>query len=364
MINSLSIRNYKNLSGLQIDSFSLVNLISGRNNVGKSSLLEAIELHINNKQILRILYNRGELDIEHYNPHPSTGYVKDNLAALSSLFTNRNQSQINNTIEINDGDYTLSINFVTYYEREVEENGDITRKYIILDPDETFDENIRPGLLIKRPDSRTLLPLDRKITDTGLLRHRRNDIKPSTTLNHHTDFDLYNAKRWDDVTLTDKESYVIEALRTIEPSIDSLAYLQSLDKGRRYPVVKLNGQSGRFPLRGMGDGINNILAIILAIVNAEGGCVLIDEIDNGLHYSVQKQLWSIIFKIARRLNVQVFATTHSSDCISSFGKILNEADNSDYGRYIRLENKDGQVRQVQYNADELSIVAAQNIEIR
>lgn len=364
MIKSLSISNYKNLSGLTIDRFSLVNLISGKNNVGKSSLLEAIELHINDKQILPILYRRGELDIERYHPQASAGYIKDNLTALSSLFTHRNQSQINNTIEINDGNYTVAIRLATYYERESEENGDITKRYIILKPGEPVDEEIHLGLLITRPDSRLLVPLNRKLTDNNLLRNRRNDIKPSVSITAHSDLSVYNATRWDEVTLTDKEPYVIEALQIIDPAIESLAYLQSSDKVRRYPVVKLRGQNGRVPLQGMGDGINRILAIILAIVNAEGGCAIIDEIDNGLHYTVQKQLWEIIFKVARRLDVQVFATTHSSDCISSFGKILNETDNSEYGRYIRIENNDGQIRQVQYNANELSVVAAQNIEIR
>lgn len=364
MIKSIDIRNYKNLSGLQIDSFSLINLISGKNNVGKSSLLEALQLHINDNQILPILFRRGELDIDRHHPDKAAGYVKDNVEALSSLFTNRKTSQIDNTIEINDGGHTLSINFVTFYERETEDNGDIVKKYIVVQPGQTVNEDMRRGLLVTRNDARTLLPLDRKITNSSLLRNRRNDIKPSCTITQRSDMTSFNATRWDEVTLTEKEKYVIEALQIIEPDIESLAYLQSSDNGNRYPMVKLRHGGNRVPLQSMGDGINRILSIILALVNVEGGCVMIDEIDTGLHYTVQKQLWNIIFKIARELNVQVFATTHSSDCLSSFGKILNEANNRTYGQYIRLEHKDGQTRPVHYAADELAIVAAQNIEIR
>ena len=65
----------------------------------------------------------------------------------------------------------------------------------------------------------------------------------------------------------------------------------------------------------MGDGINRILTIILAMVNCENGYLLIDEFENGLHYSVQEKLWEIIFYLAKRLNIQVFATTHSNDTI-------------------------------------------------
>ena len=100
----------------------------------------------------------------------------------------------------------------------------------------------------------------------------------------------------------------------------------------------------------------------MSVVNCEDVWVLNDEIDNGLHYTVQKQLWGVVVDLAAKLNVQVFATTHSSDCISSFGKVacMNES----AGKYIRLEYRAGSVRAVEYDAGELEIVAAQNIEIR
>ena len=92
--------------------------------------------------------------------------------------------------------------------------------------------------------------------------------------------------------------------------------------------------------------------------------MIIDEIDNGLHYTVQKQLWTVIFELSKSLNVQIFATTHSSDCISSFSKVLQQPANRDEGRFIRLEMKNGAVSSTEYNPDELEIVASQNIEIR
>ena len=129
--------------------------------------------------------------------------------------------------------------------------------------------------------------------------------------------------------------------------------------------MKLSGVRDVSPLRSMGDGVNRILTIILAMVNAENGYLLIDEFENGLHYSVQEQLWKIIFQTAKILNVQVFATTHSNDCIRSFGNVLNSGDyDSDSGKLIRLDRKGDEVFDTDFNAEELHTANVQNIEIR
>jgi AAA15 family ATPase/GTPase len=115
----------------------------------------------------------------------------------------------------------------------------------------------------------------------------------------------------------------------------------------------------------MGDGINHILSIILALVNCENGCLLIDEIDNGLHYSVQENLWKVIFDLAKKLNIQVFATTHSNDCINSFTEVLKEENNASIGGFYRMQKrKSGKIELVEYNAEELNSVSEHNIEIR
>ena len=114
----------------------------------------------------------------------------------------------------------------------------------------------------------------------------------------------------------------------------------------------------------MGDGINRILTIILALVNSDNGFLLIDEFENGLHHTVQEQLWNVIFNLAQKLNVQIFVTTHSEDCISGFENILNSPNNSLDGKLIRLDNDNGTIKQVEFNAKELKIATDQNIETR
>ena len=128
----------------------------------------------------------------------------------------------------------------------------------------------------------------------------------------------------EDVVLNPEEETVLAALRTIEPGIERIVpigtaprrYLRSTRGG---VAVKLAGQ--RVPIGSLGDGIWRILGISLALVEARGGLLLIDEIDTGLHYTVLEKMWHLVHETARRLDVQVFATTHSRDCLESLAAI-------------------------------------------
>ncbi len=111
MIQSLKIRNFKNLSGLNIPKLSRINLISGKNNVGKSSLLEAISMYVDDSELYYVVDERGELP--KYNNKDITEYLKPNTEAISSLFTNRNTDLAeDNVIEISDNDDILSLRYV------------------------------------------------------------------------------------------------------------------------------------------------------------------------------------------------------------------------------------------------------------
>lgn len=113
----------------------------------------------------------------------------------------------------------------------------------------------------------------------------------------------------------------------------------------------------------MGDGINRILSIILALVNSDNGYLLIDEFENGLHYSIQAKVWQIIFELAQELNVQVFATTHSNDSVEAFAKTLENNPNFE-GSLYRLEKKSENIKAHNFSKEEIMIAHQQNINLR
>lgn len=181
-----------------------------------------------------------------------------------------------------------------------------------------------------------------------------------------------NALLFDRIAMTASEEEIIKALNIIEPGIDAINFLMDEYKPesrsmrerpeqQRVPFVVYKNSTKRVRLSSMGDGMNRILTIILALLNAKDGFLLIDEFGSGLHYSVQTKLWEIVFSLSKKHNVQVFATTHSNDCIKSFV----QADNDNQGKLIRLEEIEGTVIPVPFNdKDRLKFAVDQNIEIR
>lgn len=386
MLDSIYIRNYRTLENLSIGSLGRVNLIIGKNNTGKTTLLEAIGIYATKGDfsfISQIFEERGEKGENIRQTNVNEDFTSSNLRMLSSLFTNRAiKFDLDSSISIGKLDTSLfeiqeynehvSLRFVQYFE-EVQrdaQGGLLNRRKIIADnnlDDFTISmSEYKIGFEIKTGSSSLILPLD---TDSSSSFFRRSSLRQTenkSTLQLIRTFNIdrnINGRLWDNITLTEKESHVIEALRIIEPLTERIAFKESSSR-ERTTIIKLSNVDTPIPLKSMGDGINRILTIILALVNADNGFLLIDEFENGLHYSVQEKLWEIIFKLSQKLNVQVFVTTHSEDCIVGFETILNDPDNSLEGKLIRLENIKGKIKQVEFDAKELKIATDNDIEIR
>ena len=164
--------------------------------------------------------------------------------------------------------------------------------------------------------------------------------------------------------MTDLEDDVLFALRLVSDNIERLSFISGSEPFiRRHPIVKLRGEANPVPLRSMGEGMNRMFGIALALVNAKDGMLLIDEVDTGLHYSVLPDLWKLIFEVAHRLNVQVFVTSHSWDCIQAFQLAAANNENEE-GVLVRLENRKAGVGAVVFDERDLAIVTREQIEVR
>ena len=126
---------------------------------------------------------------------------------------------------------------------------------------------------------------------------------------------LRAALMWDALVQGPGQELVLTWLRMLDPRIQDLAYVSK--GGDRLALLKFQGQS-RIPLHSQGDGLTKLFHIALAVASSPGGVVLIDEFENGLHWSVQEKVWTAVAKAATQSEVQVFASTHSRDCIEAF----------------------------------------------
>lgn len=388
MLRSLEIHNYRNLRHLTIERLGRVNLLLGKNNTGKTSVLEAVAIHINRGSVdflLQLTDERGENYMRgETTPRRSTESVKEAiiLKTLAALFTDRRaQFNKNGAILLGEYDKTLFdsnvalesrtvLRFVRFLEEydEAQIGQSVRRRRTPL-PDDVDDPEAVLGFEVRSGRSVVVIPL-RNIERTSrgvssfqlsLFDERSDDYQFVKTKNIERDI---NGLLWDKVALTEGEDEVVNALKIIEPDIERITFRNERER-ERVAVVKLTSSNDVVPLRSMGDGINRILTIILAMVNCENGYLLIDEFENGLHYTVQEQLWEVVFNVAERLNIQVFATTHSYDCIDAFSAVLNSGRYAkESGCMIRLDNYEGNIEATLYDADETQATTRVHVDPR
>jgi hypothetical protein len=130
-----------------------------------------------------------------------------------------------------------------------------------------------------------------------------------------------------------RQEKLLSSLRLLEPRLQHLSLLILGGQPGLYGNI---GLTRLVPLTFMGEGIKRLLTVLLAIASTAGGVVLIDEIENGLHYSVQQKVWEAIAHAARQADVQVFATTHSWECIQAAHHAFQDSGPYEL-RYFRLD---------------------------
>lgn len=123
------------------------------------------------------------------------------------------------------------------------------------------------------------------------------------------------------------------------------------------------GSEKRIPLGSIGDGLKRLLNLSIHLVSAKGGYLLVDEIDTGLHHRVMSEMWRLVIETAKRLDIQVFATTHSWDCVEALAWIHERyPELSDEVRLHRIDP--GASATVVYTMDEIAIAERGQIEVR
>jgi AAA15 family ATPase/GTPase len=331
MLNNLRIQNYRLFQDFEIRGFAHVNLIVGKNNVGKSSLLEALHL----------LVSQG-----------ATQAAVDFIQARESIATRGGQNPVFELTQLFSG-YQIQDNSAIH----LEASGTIDLALDII--------KRRDNLKFRYSNAEAIL-IPIKTQDNVVGSHEfRNQSKSLLRSNYITTrgFDYeFLAQLWDRIILTPKEADVIAMLQILEPNIERISFpsSRSSNSGIR---VKLKEQIQPIPLTSMGDGMHRILTIAAILADSEEGYLLVDEIDTGLHYRTITDMWRLVMETAVRLNVQVFATTHSWDCVRSFAEALDMQDDKEIGALFRLERRDeGEIAAVRYGAEDLSFIISQNIQ--
>lgn len=176
------------------------------------------------------------------------------------------------------------------------------------------------------------------------------------------------ARLWDLIALTEGEEFLVDALKLIlGEDVERISVVGNEGRPRfranRRVIVKLGGHSRPVPLKSLGDGATRLFCVALALANCRNGLLVIDEAENGLHYTIHADFWRMVLRAALEGNAQVVATTHSWDCIKGFARAAVESQDVE-GVLVRLEQDDATYRAVMYDEDELGIAADQHVELR
>ncbi|MDR3272723.1 MAG: ATP-binding protein, partial [Flavobacteriaceae bacterium] len=161
-------------------------------------------------------------------------------------------------------------------------------------------------------------------------------------------YKLYNNLK----TKSDKEN-LIRTLQVIDKKITDVELRQNFDDLENVFLLSFENKDEFVPVNYLGDGFKRIFYIALKTLSLKGKRIMIDEIETGIHHSRQKDFWLSIIKICQEMDVQLFATTHSRECLNSFIEIANKIEIADNARVISMQEEDSVVKTYTYFAKNL-----------
>ncbi len=345
MIENLTVENYRSFKNYSLNGLKRVNLLTGYNSAGKSSLLEAVELLGSGGEpqtLLNISKRRQEYLLE------SDGVGGD----ISHFFSERN---LRSVIRIGSPALKISLSYVQADTESPSEKADL----IIVD-------RAAPGLEVPR--------IHIPVSDQGGfgLRSRRSrwggspsDDKTFGKVEYQGTRELENAKvaeLWDEVLFSRSEHEPADSLRILDDRVESVAFLSSSpDRGRLH--VGLKDAKRLTPIGSHGEGMQRLLMLAILLTTVKGGILLVDEIDTGLHYSVLADMWKLVIATAIKNDIQVFATTHSLDCLRGLHEACQA--NPEFASEISLQTIDRNLTQsIDTDAEGLAVSLAMGIEVR
>ncbi|MBN2830266.1 MAG: ATP-binding protein, partial [Candidatus Cloacimonetes bacterium] len=345
--------NFRGIKSLSLTDLNRVNLFVGKNNSGKSTVLEALFLNIG--------ASNPELPIR-INGFRSYSQIDD--AAFRSFFHDFNiQEPIRINTEVQKPKQYRNLSITPNKKENQKET--IVELSSIEPSNNTFTQNAKISGLKYQYQFKTsskgnfVTHVSSIITTNGLsITQPSNYIEELLGVYLSSSSHVANdATRLTKIKLKKQENRIIDILRNIEPDLLKIEILEN------NVIYADTGKKSLIPFHLMGDGINRLLSIVLAIFENENGFVMIDEIENGLYFEALEVLWKTIIQIAKEYNIQIFATTHSWENVKTFASVVDQSNYSDVALY-RLEQRNLEHAAIKYSSQVLIDTINKDWEVR
>lgn len=313
LLPSFYVEGFRAIRHLSLPDLARVNLFVGMNNAGKTSLLEAVRLYLlrNTRTLSAVLFEiiRSRSD---YRPPPfslsgrretpNTENLQAAADAVETLFYGSFGNQTFPPIRLSPEPWRspgLTIRLPWHRESAAEsESGWDSERELFFAPESTLVEMVSERNSFAVPFDWFIrrVPLGRSSGRSPTLMIGAGGLDP-----------VRMREMWDRVAVEGQEGLVEDALRSVVPDLERVLLVG--ESNRRSVLLKLSGATRPVPIQSMGDGVHRVCGIALGLVLSRGGALLLDEVENGLHHTVQHEVWEATFGLAQQFNVQVFATS-------------------------------------------------------
>lgn len=351
MINSVIIKRFRGIRDASLSGCRRVNIVVGENGAGKTSLLEALFLASG--------------------PSPEIAVRIKGWRGIAGNRLQGSQAQIEGAMW---GD--LFHNF---------ERG--SSIHVVLDG----DADTKRHLTISHSDQRPLLvplsgradaplvgqapitfrwkgPRDIDYTATPTLENGQLKIPAGPRLpaevfffpSNHAYSAEETAERFSTLSKRSQENEVLELFREHFPDVTALSI--EVSAGAAMVYAKTKNLPEKVPINLISSGMSKLASILFAIPSHPGCVVLIDEIENGLYYKRLPLIWQTLQTFCRKYDAQVFATTHSAECIKAAAS-ASKGHESEFS-LIHAEAANGESHLRQASGDTFARAVASDIEIR
>lgn len=375
VFETLRMHGYRGFEDYTLDGLRRVNLIVGRNNCGKTSVIEAVNLLVSGPDpwfLESIARERGEAGFV------GEGEEREFHWSFRHFFRGH-QFDVGAEFAIESG--PGGGKFVCSVREPTEEDMDDRQQRLFNDTRSQplmltlhhSDAHTRETNTLSVPvseDGTSLLSgPDRYFRLRRLMREEKWSSPPVISVGTASLSSNSMRQMWSDVMVEAREQDVIRALQILEPNLENVLFLPIDRQSRERAgdtsgiLVQISDSSGRQPLGSHGEGMSRLLALSVCLVETAGGYLLEDEIDTGLHYSIMQDMWKLVTKTAVDTDIQVFATTHSLDCVRGLGLLCRE--HPELGEYVSLQKIDPRLdTAVAFHREEIIHVEDTGLEVR
>ena len=328
LLEYIKIKDFKCFKDFEAKGFKRVNLIGGKNNVGKTAFMEACYINVHSSNIDNLTAAIVDISIS----RSKSNVTEQILKSLSSIGVEALPQLLLHALE-KTSYYNSSSNNNSIQFKIVSINGQKEYLFIINNREVSVNSNLFSIFNLK-----------------NLSYIRFNDCYglSSTDLK-----EIYGS-----IQKKDKEELLNKYINKFDTNILSFKILED------EPACKVIDRDAYQNINEFGDGLKHYISIICSLYACENGYLFIDEIDNGIHYTQLDRLWEIILTVSKEQNVQVFATTHSKECIESYARVSKKLEDEDIA-FIELgRDKKNELKAMVYPYDWFEDEVSQNHELR